>query len=87
MKLKLVAIVLLLVVGVAAVVVTLGGLPKTAAASSTFLTATAEIQDVRDDVAATGSVAWCGWTSVWLASRRSSGHERTPPRRPQARCR
>ena len=57
MKLKLVAIVLLLVVGGAAVVVTLGGLPRNAAAATTYLTSTATVTDVRDDVAATGSVA------------------------------
>jgi RND family efflux transporter MFP subunit len=57
MRLKLVAIVLLLVVGGAALVVTLGGFPRGAAASTTYLTATAAIADVRDDVAATGSIA------------------------------
>ena len=57
MRLKLVAIVLLLVVGGAAVVVALGGLPRSAAAGTTYLTATAEVADVRDDVAATGAVA------------------------------
>jgi RND family efflux transporter MFP subunit len=57
MRLKLVAIVLLLVVGGAALVVTLGGFPRNAAAATTYLTATAEIADVRDDVAATGSIA------------------------------
>ena len=57
MKIKLLAIVLLLVVGGAAVVVALGGLPRSAAAATTFLTATAAVTDVRDDVPATGSVA------------------------------
>jgi macrolide-specific efflux system membrane fusion protein len=57
MRVKLLAIVLLLVVGAGAVVVALGGLPKSAAASTTYLTATAEVTDVRDDVAATGAVA------------------------------
>ena len=57
MKLKLVAIVLLLAVGGAAVFVTLGGLPRSAAAATTFLTGTAAIADVSDDVAATGSIA------------------------------
>jgi len=57
MKLKLVAIVLLLAVGGAAVFVTLGGLPRNAAAATTFLTGTAAIADVSDDVAATGSIA------------------------------
>jgi macrolide-specific efflux system membrane fusion protein len=57
MRLKLVAIVVLLVVGGAAVFVTLGGLPRSASAATTFLTGTAAIADVTDDVAATGSIA------------------------------
>jgi len=57
MKLKLFAIVLLLVVGGGALVFTFGGFPRGAAAATTFLTATASVADVRDDVAATGSVA------------------------------
>ena len=57
MRLKLVAIVVLLVVGGAAVFVTLGGLPRNASAATTFLTGTAAIADVSDDVAATGSIA------------------------------
>jgi macrolide-specific efflux system membrane fusion protein len=57
MKLKLFAIVLLLVVGGAAVFVTLGGLPRSAAAATTYLTGTAAVADVTDDVAATGSIA------------------------------
>jgi macrolide-specific efflux system membrane fusion protein len=57
MRLKLFAIVLLLVVGGAAIFVTLGGLPRSAAAATTFLTGTAEVADVSDDVAATGTIA------------------------------
>jgi macrolide-specific efflux system membrane fusion protein len=57
MRLKVVAIVVLLVVGGAAVFVTLGGLPRSASAATTFLTGTAAVADVNDDVAATGSVA------------------------------
>jgi macrolide-specific efflux system membrane fusion protein len=57
MRLKLFAIVLLLVVGGAAIFVTLGGLPRSAAAATTFLTGTAEVTDVSDDVAATGTIA------------------------------
>ena len=57
MRLKLVAIVLLLVVGGAALVVTLGGFPRSAAAATTYLTATVAVADVTDDVAATGSIA------------------------------
>lgn len=57
MRLKLLVIVLLLVVGGGAVVVALGGFPRAAAAATTYLTATAAVADVRDDVAATGSIA------------------------------
>lgn len=57
MKLKILAIVLLLVVGAGALFVTLGGLPDSAAAATTYLTGTATLADVRDDVAATGAVA------------------------------
>ena len=57
MKLKLLAIVLLLVVGGAAVFVALGGLPRNANAGTSYLTGTAAVTDVSDDVAATGSIA------------------------------
>lgn len=57
MKLKLFVIALLLVVGGAAIFVTLGGLPKSANAATSYLTGTAAVADVTDDVAATGSIA------------------------------
>jgi macrolide-specific efflux system membrane fusion protein len=57
MKLKVVAILLLLVVGGAALVVATGGLPRSSAAAVTYLTAPAQMTDVSDDIAATGSVA------------------------------
>jgi membrane fusion protein, macrolide-specific efflux system len=57
MRLKLFAVVLLLVVGAGAIYVTLGGLPRSAAAATTFLTGAAAVADVTDDVAATGSIA------------------------------
>ena len=57
MKLKLFVIALLLVVGGAAIFVALGGLPRGASAATTFLTGTAEVADVSDDVAATGTIA------------------------------
>ena len=57
MRLKLVAILGLLFVGGIAVVLTLRGLPTSAAAATTYLTATAAVNDVTDDVAATGSIA------------------------------
>ena len=57
MRLKVLAIVALLAVGGVAVFVALGGLPRTTNAGTTFLTGTAAIADVSDDVAATGSIA------------------------------
>lgn len=57
MKLKLVAIVLLLAVGAAAILVAAGGLPRSAAAATTYLTAGATVTDVADDIAATGTIA------------------------------
>ena len=57
MKLKIFAIVLLLVVAGGALVVATGGLPKGNAAAVTYLTAQAQMTDVSDDIAATGSVA------------------------------
>lgn len=57
MKLKVVAIVALLVVGGAALVVGTGVLPRTTAAATTYLTSPATVADVSDDVAATGSIA------------------------------
>lgn len=68
MKLKVLAIVALLAVGGAAVFVALGGLPRNAAAATTYLTATAAVGDVSDDVAATGSVASAAtWSLVFGA--------------------
>jgi membrane fusion protein, macrolide-specific efflux system len=57
MRLKLAAIIGLLLVGGVAVFVTLGGLPSSAAAATTYLTSTAAVADVTDDVAATGAIA------------------------------
>ncbi|MEA2519608.1 MAG: hypothetical protein QOF49_1688 [Chloroflexota bacterium] len=57
MKLKILAIVLLLVVGGGAVAATLGVFPSRAAAATTYLTGTAAAANVRDDVAATGTIA------------------------------
>ncbi len=57
MKLKLVALVVLVAVGVGALAVTFGGLGANAAASTEYLTATATVGDVTDDVAATGTLA------------------------------
>src|SRR3954452_22661941 len=57
MKFKLFAIVVLLVVGGAAVAIAFGGFPGNAAAAVTYLTSTAAVGDVSDDVAATGPIA------------------------------
>ena len=57
MKLKLLAIVVLGVVGVGAAFVALGGLPASAASTTQYLTGAVTTGDVTDDVAATGTVA------------------------------
>src|SRR4051812_49975526 len=57
MKLKILAIVALAVVGIGAVVVAAGGLPKSNAATTQYLTGTVQSGDVTDEVAATGTVA------------------------------
>jgi macrolide-specific efflux system membrane fusion protein len=69
MRLKLVAIIGLLFVGGIAVFVTMGGLPSSAAAATTYLTSTAAIADVSDDVAATGAIASStSWAFVFGAA-------------------
>lgn len=57
MKLKLVALVVLVAVGIGALAVTFGGLGANAAAGTQYLTAPATVGDVSDEVAATGSLA------------------------------
>jgi RND family efflux transporter MFP subunit len=57
MKLKLVALVALVAVGVGAVAVASGAIGANAASSTQFLTADATVGDVTDDVAATGTLA------------------------------
>jgi len=57
MKLKLLAIAVLVVVGVGAAYVAVGGLPTNAASTTRYLTGTASTGNVSDDVAATGTVA------------------------------
>lgn len=57
MKLKVVALVALVAVGVGAVAVASGVVGASAAASTEFLTANATVGDVTDDVAATGTLA------------------------------
>jgi len=56
MKLKVLLILVLVVAGAGAVFVSLGGLP-TQAATTRYLTSTAAVADVSDDVAATGAIA------------------------------
>jgi macrolide-specific efflux system membrane fusion protein len=74
MRVKILAIVLLLVVGGGALLVAFGGLPRGAAAATTYLTATAEVTDVRDDVAATGSIASAdAWDLAFGADPVTSG--------------
>jgi len=69
MRLKIVAIVGLLFLGGIAVFMTLGGLPSSAAAATTFLTSTAAVADVTDDVAATGAIASStSWALVFGAA-------------------
>ena len=73
MKLKVVAIVVLLAVGGAALFVAMGGFPRSAAASTTYLTAAAAVSDVSNDVAATGSVAAATtWTLAFGAAPTTS---------------
>src|SRR5438045_7309282 len=68
MRLKLFAIVVLLVLAGGAVAVSAGLLQPPAAAATNFLTATAATADVTDEVTATGSVA-ATWTyDLWFGS-------------------
>jgi macrolide-specific efflux system membrane fusion protein len=62
MKLKLLAVLVLVLVGAASVFIALGGLPASAATNSTFLTSAVTVTDVSDDVAATGTIAS---TATW----------------------
>jgi RND family efflux transporter MFP subunit len=57
MKVKILAIVVMGVVGVGAAFVAVGGLPASAASTTRYLTGAVATGDVTDDVAATGSVA------------------------------
>jgi macrolide-specific efflux system membrane fusion protein len=57
MKLKLVAVLGLVLIGGFAVFMAMGGLPSSAAATTTYLTSRAAIADVTDDIAATGAIA------------------------------
>lgn len=56
MRLKLFATVILLVVAAGAVFLAVGGIPPAASAASSLLTAPASVQDVSDEITATGAV-------------------------------
>jgi macrolide-specific efflux system membrane fusion protein len=78
MRLKLVAIIGLLFVGGIAVFMAMGGLPSSAAATTTYLTSTAAIADVSDDVAATGAIASStSWALVFGAAPGSAASGQT----------
>ena len=80
MRLKVVAIVGLLVVGGIAVFMTVGGLPSSAAATPTYLTSTAAVADVSDDVAATGAIASSNsWALVFGAATGSTASQSGSP--------
>ena len=83
MKLKILAIVLLAVVGLGAAFVDIGGLPASAAASTQYLTSAAATGDVTSSVAATGTLASTAsygvafGTSAHLAGTASTGASTT----------
>ena len=80
MRFKIVAIVGLLFLGGIAVFMTLGGLPSSAAAATTFLTSTAAVADVTDDVAATGAIASStSWALVFGAAPGSTAGQAGSP--------
>jgi macrolide-specific efflux system membrane fusion protein len=80
MRLKLVAVIGLLLVGGAAVFMTLGGLPTSAAATTTYLTSAAAVTDVTDDVAATGAIASStSWALVFGAAADSTASQSGSP--------
>ena len=57
MKLKLLAILVLVVAGAGAIFVSVGGLPTSAAANATYLTSAAVVGNISDDIAATGTIS------------------------------
>jgi len=80
MRLKVVAIVGLLVVGGIAVFMTVGGLPSSAAATPTYLTSAAAVADVSDDIAATGAIASSkSWALVFGAAAGSTASQSGSP--------
>src|SRR5204863_9322816 len=57
MKLKLLAILVLIVAGAGAIFVSIGGLPTSAASATTYLTSAAVVGSISNDIAATGTIA------------------------------
>ena len=57
MKLKLLAILVLIVAGAGAIFVSMGGLPTSAASTTTYLTSAAVVGNISNDIAATGTIA------------------------------
>jgi len=57
MKLKLLAILVLIVAGAGAIFVSLGGLPTSAASTTTYLTSAVVVANISNDIAATGTIA------------------------------
>jgi macrolide-specific efflux system membrane fusion protein len=57
MKLKLLVIVVLLVAGAGAILVSVVGLPTSTASGATYLTSAAVVGDISNDIAATGTIA------------------------------
>jgi macrolide-specific efflux system membrane fusion protein len=80
MRLKLLAVIGLLLVGGAALFMALGGLPTSAAATTTYLTSTASVTDVTADVAATGAIASSkSWALVFGAAPDSTASQSGSP--------
>ncbi|HEY8238344.1 MAG TPA: efflux RND transporter periplasmic adaptor subunit [Candidatus Limnocylindrales bacterium] len=68
MRLKLLAIVVLLVVGGGALYAAIGGFAPTPTAATSLLTAVATVTDVTDEIAATGSVAAATRYQLWFGT-------------------
>lgn len=80
MKLKLVALVTLVAVGVGAVAFASGAIGANAAGSPEFLTSNATVGDVTDDVAATGTLAAAeSYGLIFGAAAYPVGASETPP--------
>lgn len=68
MRLKVIAIVLLLAVGGGAAFVAMGGIQPSTTAATTLLTATASVADVTDEIAATGTVQAVNQYALWFGA-------------------